>query len=335
MDKKFNFDVKTTYIFSDDYDMVLVKDHYWVEHKLSGMQDSIGRNFHSFFTYKCKRFLESVRKCWVKVEYDYSENNVKRFFQKLYRGYKDYYYQGYRHPSKPELKYDFVHGMSRDHLAYTILLYKLAGVPQEEIRELVDNLRFRISDFSVFTPDLWLWSKAMAGYKFYEFLYKVIILPISLINLFWNKILYWYVPFTEEYHQKDFYKLQRYEKTKRQLWGIKSLYRVYALNIQAWQLFFLKDTWLTKLIKKVNLEICPKHNYYIKMLLGKKDINKRDIIEYRAMTSGRWSGILNPTINVRDTYIIEDPKLIEYNNLDKDMLTQMYDFMINKNVSFY
>jgi hypothetical protein len=269
----------------------------------NGQGDAIGRNRKGYFIYKDHELVEGVLSCWEKVETK-----------------KGYYYQGYRYPTK-----DFPTGLSRDHLLNTVLILKEAEYSNEYIKDFVTHLRWKISDFANFTPDLWVWCRVAYGSKFHTFLYYLMAIPMLFFTWLWNKILYSWYGIEEEKHQDDFYMIPEEEKPK---WVFKVrplLYPIYALEKQAWQLHYMKNSLANKICKKLTLMMCPKHNYVIKMLCGDYDsFKEEDVIGFKPMKGGRWTGILDPLLNDRNMHIIEDPKIIEYNVLDRDTLLKLY-----------
>lgn len=310
----FNWEATETHWFVDQkYNMMLTQNAFWDPNGENGKGDAIGRTFISYFTYGDERFIQGIESCWKKIE-------RKGWFSKLLFG--KYYYQGYRYPHR----YNHERGLSRDHLTYTILAYKLSGYSNKSLKEFVNNLRFKISDFALFTPELWAWKKAMYGSKFYLTLYYLMNIPVILFNNLKNKIIYKIVPFEKEGKQENWeiiYNEQKSEKVKK--WA-KRLFPIFALHILAWQLYFLPNSKIKKLTQRICLGMTPKYNYVIKMLLGFKDkVNKEDIDKYKSMMGGRWTTTLNPQINNRYLILISDPKLIESNTLDIDYVKKLYN----------
>jgi len=303
----------TQWFVDQENKMMLVQNSSWNPNGDNGKGDAIGRSFMAYFTYGDERFLEGIENCWEKVE-------RKGWLKRLLFG--KYYYQGYRYPKR----FDNEVGLSRDHTSYTIIAYKYAGYSNEYIKEFVKHLRFRISKFAMFTPEMWLWARAMTGSKFYEKLFLLTTIPVNMLNRWWNKFIYKIVPFEEECHQDEFMVVQNDLKPPRVRKWAKRLYPYYALHISAWQLYLLPDSKLKRKAQKICLDITPKHNYVIQMLLGYKDmVNPDDVFEFKPMKGGRWTGILNPWINDRSIHIITDPKLIESNVMVVDYVRKLYN----------
>jgi hypothetical protein len=309
----FNWEATDTYYFVDQENkMMLTQNPSWKPDGENGKGDAIGRSFTSYVAYEDERFLEGIEACWERVE-------RKGWLKRLLFG--KYYYQGYRYPHR----YPSEVGLSRDHLTYTLLAFKYAGYSDEFIKEFVTHLRFRISKFALFTPELWLWRKALYS-RFYEKLYLLMNIPVLYITKLWNKFVYKIVPFEDEYHPEEFIVIQNELKPKRIRKWAKRLYPIYALHIQAWQLNVLPDSKLKRRAEKIALDLCPKYNYVIQMLLGFKDlVPKEEVDNYKPMRGGRWGGILNPWINDRSMYIIDNPVWTEYNTLDVDYLKKLYN----------
>ena len=307
-DFSFNFNATKTYCYADSYDMVLRRDPYWENNKDGGRADSIGRTFYAYFCYPNNRFIRAIDSCW------------KRRYRRTIFGKTKYCYKGHRHPSlDPDLE-----GLSRDHFMYTIMAYKESG-NLTKINEITRNMKWKISDFASFTIDSWLWVKAMTGCKIHTLLYEIILYPIILINMLWNKIVYKIGDFDQEMHQNEFYVIQDADKDIKSKKWAKKLYPTYALLIQAWQVYYLPDSILKRGIEKMLLSMTPRHNYVIQLLLRKKDVPKEDVYKYKMMTTGRWSSTLEPYINDRDLKIIDDPELLRYNRIEEDLVRKLYE----------
>jgi hypothetical protein len=308
----FKWDATETQWFVDQiYKMMLEQNPDWRPDGECGKGDSIGRSFLAYFIYGDPRFLEGIEACWERVD----RKGLRRFL------FGKYYYQGYRYPHR----YPGEKGLSRDHLTYTLIAFKFAGYSDAFLKDFVKHLRWRISDFAMFTPDLWLWAHAIANIKPYTILFP----PVSWIAMkassIWNKALYKYSGFGEESHQDDFIKLLNSFKPKMIQKLTKKFYPIFALHIQAWQYKLLKDSKWKKRLQKVSLSICPKHNYAIQLLLDSPNPPTQEQVDgYKSMTGGRWTGILNPWLNDRNLEIQKNPERLEYNVMDVDYLKKLY-----------
>lgn len=309
----FKWDAEGTQWFADqDNKMMLQKNHNWNPDGENGKGDAIGRSFIAYYTYGDERFLEGIENCWERVE-------RKGWLKRLLFG--KYYYQGKRYP----VPYKGQIGLSRDHLTYTILAYKYAGYSEEFIKDFVRHLRWRISDFARFTPDLWLWTRAIANIKPYKSIYFPIQWITLKITAWWNRMLYKWTGFGEESHQDDFIKVQNNFKPKGVRRWAKMFYPIYALQIQAWQIRLLDDCKWKKRLQKVALELCPKYNYAIQLLLESPNPpSEEDVLGYKSMKGGRWGGILNTWINDRDMKINKEPELLTYNVMDVDYVRKLF-----------
>jgi len=312
----YNPDVKYTEWFVDDYNMMLAQNPSWRPEGDNGRGDSIGRSFRGFFTYGDERFLEGIANCWVKVERKYW---ISRFL------FGKYYYQGYRHPAFAQGIDPQPVGLSRDHLVNTVLAFKYAGYSEEFMKEFVTHLRFKISDFALMTINLWLWLRVLAGIKGWGILYYPIEWMVMIVSSLWNRFMYWRSGFGPEQSQDEFVLIPNSMKPKSMRRMVKLFYPTYALQWQAWQIKLLPNKWWKKALQKPLWKITPRYNYVIKILLDHPDRpTKEQVEEYKSMTGGRWSGILNPWMNDRDIRIIEDQKLLEFNVLDEDYLKKLY-----------
>lgn len=307
-----NWETTDTQCFVDQkHKMMLIQNPGWALNKDNGKGDSIGRTFISYFNYKDERFLEGIEDCWVKKE--------RNWFWKLLG--KKYYYQGYRYPTH----YD--QDLSRDHLLYSILAFKYSGYySNDKLKEFVKHLRFKISKRFTFTINLWFWTRAVCKNKFYERLFYAIDIPFFQFIRLWNKIIYKIAPFERENSQDEWIKIQNELKPKRIVKLASLLFPIYALHNKSWQIYLMPDSKRKRKLQKICLDLAPKYNYVIKMLLGdKKSFTKKAVWNYKSMTSGRWTGILNPWINDRDMNIIKDEKLLKFNVQDVDYVRNLYN----------
>ena len=312
-----NWEATDTHYFVDrEHHMMLTQNPGGDSSHNSGKGDSIGRTFISYFTYEDERFLQGIESCWVKKE--------RNWFWKLLG--KKYYYQGYRFPTH----YD--KDMSRDHLIYSILAFKYSGFySKAKLKEFVKHLRFKISERFNFSITSWLWARAVSGSKFYKWLFYVIELPYFKVLRFWHKLIYKLGSFGEESSQRDWVRMPNEAKPKIIDKMSSLLYPVYTLHQQAWRLFLLPDSKKKSKLQKICLGMASKHNYVIKILLGDKEsFTKEDVWDYKSMTGGRWTGILNPWLNDRALDIITDEKLLEYNVQDVDYVRKLYDVIVNE-----
>ncbi len=311
MVEKFSWEALDTYWFVDQINkMMLIQNPGWNLEGDNGRGDAIERSFLAFVLYGDPRFLDGIEACWEKVE----RKGIRRFI------FGNYYYQGYRYPT-----HDHPVGLSRDHLTCTILAFKYAGYSDEFLKDFVTHLRWKISDFAMFTPDLWLWVRAIANIKPYTALFPPISWIAMKVSSIWNKALYKYTDFGEESSQNDFIKLQNSFKPKRIQKMAKKFYPIYSLHIQSWQYKLLKDSKWKKRLQKVSLEICPKHNYVIQLLLNSPNPPTQEQVEgYESMKGGRWTGILNSWINDRNIEVNKDKESLKYNVLDVDYVRKLY-----------
>jgi hypothetical protein len=303
---------ETAYFVNQETKMMLGQNRPWDPNGNNGKGDSIGRTFLAFFTYGDPRFLNGIESCWERVE---RKGWLRRFL------FGKYYYQGYRYPER----YPGEIGISRDHLTYTLLAFKYAGYSDKFLKDFVKHLRFRISDFSIFTIDLWLWARVIANIKPYAIIYYPLQWLVLAMTSIWNKRMYRRSGFGEESSQEDFILIENSLKPKSMVKMASKFYPIYALHQQAWEIKLLPNSRWKKRLQKIALSLCPKHNYVIQLLLDSPNRPPEESIKsYKMMSGFRWSGILNSWLNDRDMRVIDDPKLLEYNVLDVDYLKKLY-----------
>jgi len=116
---------------------------------------------------------------------------------------------------------------------------------------------------------------------------------------------------------------QHHSKWK-QFWA-GATYPVYAMNLFSWQLFVMKDSFMKRLLQYIMKPIIPRYNYVLKLICNVGEVTKDDVLNYKPMIGGRWTTPLNE-INDRDVKIITDPKRLECNTLDKDLLITLWNY---------
>lgn len=281
----------------------------------NGIEDSIGRTLDAFFCYGDIRFIEGIQNCWKKII-----KSIKLFNLIPIR---KYYWQGYRYPTH----YDRT--LSRDHTIYSVIAFKLSGYSNKNLKRFVKHLRWRISDRYTFTPDSWLSIRSIAGIKWAEALFYLIVIPMMWGAMKHNKRIYKKAGFSNEVPQDQFKITLNEDKSEEFKKYTRKLYPVYALTNLSMQLYVMRDSWGKKWLQKILRKMVLKHNYVQKMLL--RDLNFKPTSEnqnliyaYKSMKGGRWTTSLNE-VNDRSLYIIKDEKLVEYNALDVDIVRKLFE----------
>ena len=293
--------------------MMIAKNPNWNPNATNGKGDAIGRTAIAYYNYRDPRFIEGIESCWRKVE----RKGIKRLL------FGKYYYQGYRYPEY----YPGQDGLSRDHLFYTVLAYKIAGKTDKEIWEFVSHLRWKISDFAMMTIDLKLWLNAVSGRKFAKWLSPRLTYIVLKFNVWKQKKIQNFSgigPDFEE-NQDTFRFMMNSDKPKIIDKVCSLLFPTYALHQLAWQSCFYEGRWKKKIQDKI-YSITPKYNYAIKLLVEHPEgITKEDIMSYKPMIGGRWSGNMNKWWNDRTLEIVTDEECIKYNVEDVDYLRKLWD----------
>jgi len=318
----FDFDAQdTAFIVDSEHHMMLGMCYLWATNCDKGKGDAIGRTYEAYYVYRDERFIEAIKKCWVKVP----KNN-------------GYYYQGYRYPSYASGEEKEPVGLSRDHTLYTILAFMESGMSDKDLKEFVTHIPWKISERYSQTIDLWLWMRAQSGIWWAKILSSIIDIPILTISVLINKIVYKLAPFKEEMSQDDFYIIQNGDKDKKWHKWSKILFPSYAMVQTAFKLNYAKPGLYKSIMSWLLLKITPKHNYLMRLFLNDKNIpTKEQVYGFKPMMGGRWSGILDPYINDRDLHIMTKEQypnldtLLRANNLDVDLVRIVYENKIKNN----
>ena len=314
----FNWEATESEYFVDQLNKMMLSHNYsWNPNGENGKGDAIGRNKDAYFAYGDPRFIEGVKNCWVKIPKEDGH----------------YYWKGHRYPTPEYLKKDF----SRDHTSNTFVLMALAG-EKEWAKEVGSHIRWTITKKHVnssgktignhrFGPGLWGFVKTFAGkwwgpLMFYTSSFIEVIL-YNIINAFCY-LMGWFSreQFPEDYNPQT---MSRQKQSKwRQLWASLT-YPVYAMNLFSWQLFVMKDNPMKRLLQHMMTFLIPRHNHMLKLTYNVGKVTKEQVLNYKSMKGGRWTTPLNE-INDRDVHFVTDPKRLEFNVQDKDLLIAMWNY---------
>lgn len=280
-----------------------------------GQGDSIGRNFRAYYLYNDKRFVEGVLDCWT----------LNKKTQK---------YEGKRYPNSTRTD------LSRDHVLNTVLLFKLANnrntiITKDFLKNFVKRIPWKISEKFNLNPTLWFYFRSIASFKWAIPLYYICIFAEMGIATYWNKLLFSVGNLDEELSQDEYSVLKLHNTipklTKFQKSCSSLLYPNYTILQFAWQLYFLKNSRIKKLLVKMVSSIVQKHNYVIQLLLQTKNQpTSEQVYSYRSMKGGRWTSYLSSLTN-RDLNVIKDKwpneakTLLKSNVMDVDLVRALFE----------
>jgi hypothetical protein len=322
----YNPNLKTTHYFVSEEDMMLTQNANWDVNGDYGKGDAIGRSCEAYMCYQDLRFIEAIKKCWLKIEKEDGS----------------YYYRPQRYPTSDYYEKDF----SRDHTISTFTALKWAG-EEETIKEIGNNIRFifrkknKLKNKVVnhkFTLGLWFWVKALTGKWWATPLFYLVTYIEVLLYMLLNPICYLMGNFgkemtTEDYIAADLKALKENTKrpkrqfaTKWQQFWAKLHFPAFGIHKLSWQIMVMKKSFFKCLLEKMALTLVPRYNYLLKLNLGSKKVNKTDILNCKTTGGTRWTTTLNIT-NDRDVRFLTDPKLTEANNQDIDILKAMWNHL--------
>jgi len=286
----------------DEYGMMMGENPDWNPNGDAGMGDSIGTTLDAYLAYDHEPFARAVRNC-----FEFKCDN------------KGHYIQGYRHPSLKKIEYN---DLSRDHILNSLILMKVSnnGV---FLKYLSKYLRWKISDRYSFTIDLWLWMKGISGNRFAMFAYYLVIIPVMFFSMLLNKIIYLLAGIGKEVPQDEYVQADRSKFSKFKLYLIGLIYPMYTLAQTSFMMYVTPNSLGKWLLKKICLWGVDEQNFLLRIMFGGK-ISAEEVYGYKAMNGWRWSTYLNE-LNDRDLYVITDPKRLESNVLDVDLLRKMYE----------
>jgi len=299
-----NYTKKYTQNYLDDYSMFLEQNPAWNPDGDNDITDCIGANAFAYLAYGDKRLLDAIKNCYV-----YKTDS------------KGKYIEPFRHPSYTTMT-GYTNDMSRDHIIYTLGIMHYAG-EQEFVKDIAKYLRWKFNSKFSMTVDLWLWMKGIAGNWFYMTLYYILEIPVMVISLLYSAILYKIANFGSELPQDQYKQIATEDKPKLQQFVLKIHFPFFAFCFSAYMNFTSKNNLGKYLLSKIYSLFIPKYNTYMKLING-VNVSKEEVYSYKSMTGTRWTEVLN-NINDRDIHIITDPKLIEDNVIDVDLIRNLYE----------
>ena len=299
-----NFNTKQTWIYSDNYDMLLEHNYDWDTYGNNDITDCVGLNAMAYLAYEDKRLLDAIKKC-----YAYKKDS------------KGEYIEPFRHPSFINKK-DYINDMSRDHVIYTIGIMNYAG-ENLFVKELSKKLRFKFNSKFSMTIDMWLWLKGISGNYLAMILFYIIEIPLMIFSLTYNEILFKISKIGPELSQDDYKQISQESKPKIQQKILKIYYPFYAFCFSVFMNFTTKNNLGKLILNKIYSLFIPKYNMYLKLLTN-NEVSSNDVYSYKSMTGTRWTTILN-NVNDRDVRIITDPIYLTDNVIDVDIIRNLYN----------
>lgn len=207
-----------------------------------------------------------------------------------------YWYQACR--CNPRMWEDDV---SRDQIIMALTALYIQD--KDSAKEIASHLPYKLSRRFNMVPSMYFWVKYIENEK------------KSNLNLFS------FIFFTEILFSFIFSFIGVFLKIKQ------LVYPSFALHLSAWQLYILPENKLIKLMKKMLLKILKNRdekNFFVRKLLGDKEITKKHFEKYRPMNSFRWEIYFKHTDrNIR----LLSPQEAAANTIDIDII----DFLFKKN----
>jgi len=283
---RFSKSDKTGYYFVDQYGFMLRKGE-----NNNGEGDAIGRSMRSFFVYGDSCFIDAIINSWM------FKLGPRRII-------------GKRHPLND-------HPMSRDHFINTMVAYEF-GSRRDQQLIMARYSRGRISDMACFTPSMWYWvqylgmRKKSSLRKYYTF---EILSMLGYYPMHWVGKLF-FKPEVDQVNWKPVY-IQHRSKFVQTIenW----MPQAFFIQQAGWMLYILPNTRTNRFVKWLYRGLVGNTNYVNKMLHGGK-VEEFDVLNYKTMRGGRWSGWLSG----RNDRVLDMIPESYSNNLDKDLLIKLY-----------
>lgn len=302
-----NINNKKTYRLVDSTGLMCNQHQLSNPNRPNAFGDTIGYTTDAYLAYEYEPFIDAVKQCFVEKEDE-----------------KGKYIQAYRSPYHFDLE---PNTMSRDHILYTLALMKMSG-NDDFNKKLSKNLRWKISEKYSFTVESWLWMKGISGNWFYMFLYYLIDIPVMIITIIWDMIMFTLGGLKSEVKQADFVQKREEDIPKRLKKFRRLMYPTYALYLKALTLYVSPNSPGKWILNKICLFDSDKQNFMIRLLLNAK-VKREDVYSYKSMYGGRWTTNLSDR-NDRHLKIIDNPDYIKENVVDVDILIKLYEESIKK-----
>lgn len=225
-------------------------------------------------------------------------------------------------PTRYPFAYFVSKPISRDHIIYSICALKKRYDKGLVLDSYINSIKMSKKRGYRMNLDLFLWLQLQKGKSIGKLWYVEVAL-YSFVNRLWNKSFYKLTNYDLELKQDEYKNLSISKALKRTLNPIQMLlFPTYALKFTATQLYHEEDNFFTRIAKRNYLDITPKSNYVIRLLLGGK-VCKEEVDAYKPMSIARWAVTLNPYTCINEMRVLEDD---EYDlALDKDYLTYLYN----------
>jgi hypothetical protein len=286
--------------------MMLGHNYIWDKIGDCGKGDALWRTGCAYIAYGDKCFKEGILSCFTE------DTDVK--------GKK--YIQAHRYPNHVE---DTV---SRDQITSALCGLKING-DIDDMKRIINGLRWKISKKFRLTPDIWMWMQALKGSLFWSIMFCFIdmlfVIPWAVL---YDKFLY-KIGGLKQISPEEKVGDINVEENKRQKFVLYAHYPMFARHLFAWQLYTTRNNPFKWLCKKCLLIGLHDSNYLMKLLAGKK-VKISDVYNYKPMTGFPWQNIFFKH-NYTPCEIIELHKYYKllYNNsanvMDNDILWYMYE----------
>jgi hypothetical protein len=229
--------------------------------------DALWNTGWAYISYGDKTLKDGILSCFT----DEVDENGKK------------YIQAHRHPNLG------AEDVSRDQITSALCGLKVNG-DIDDMKRIINGLKWRISKKFRLTPDMWMWMQALKGSLFWSIMFCLIdlifVIPWSVL---YDKYLYKWAGLKQVSPEEKVGDINR-EHTKREDFAITTHFPMYARHLYAWQLYTTRNNPFKWLCKKCLLIGLHHSNYLMRMLAGQK-VKLSDIHHYKPMTGFPWQNI--------------------------------------------
>lgn len=273
---------KQYYYFDEKSEMSLINNFKnWLTD--NGEGDALWRTGIAYITTSEEKYKKGIMRAFTKVFTTHYQDSNKS---------DKYYYQATRFNDGSKF---FKDDVSRDQviLAWTSLFF---NKDFDELAELVNNTKYRLSKRYLMTPTMWLWSRGLIGKTFLGILGQLALMFELSISVIWNKLLYSIIG-VKHYTQDELESMleERGEsirfdclsgEIKQMLW--KMDFPGYGLHLAAWMNYTSKNTFLKKINNWLIKQDMHKGNLLLSLLIG-KEVSFLEIEKFKPMEEWAWS----------------------------------------------
>ncbi len=275
-----------------------------------GKHDCLWRTALAYITYGDEELLDGIIECYKPI--GNTETQAMKYYQVCRES------TGYG-----------AENVSRDQVIMSLVALDING-PSLIKKEFANKIRFKLSDRSFMTPDMWLWVKYIGGSKITPYIYFIVAFITLSISNTWNWVARKILGYKDRSQKgwNDYYAAYYHEKRKGYNFLQKMIHSSitpsFSYHLTSWMISTLPNHLKKPLGWLIRLGI-EKSNLLLQMITG-ATVDYDDVMNYRPMV-----GTFRPQsrLDGSSTMYIKLPtageeKRIWDNQMDKDIIIKYY-----------